>query len=191
MMNIFSRELEDKILSLEKTNKHYWNIPREVAQMLYLFIRLSGCQRVLEIGTSNGYSTIWMAQALKDNKIGYLWTVESNITRFKLAEKNFLTFDLNQIITQVFGHAPEIFDINSNIREGNFDLLFLDATKKQYQDILNQCYPFIKKGGLVIADNIQSHQFALENFVINMQSDERFDSDILKIGDGLLIAVKN
>lgn len=191
MMNIFHSVFQNKILDLEKSNERYWNIPREVAQVLYFLIRSSGFQRILEIGTSNGYSTIWMAQGLKDNNLGKIFTIESNPERFQLAKQNILSFELNSFVNQILGHAPEIFAVNSDIREGNFDLLFLDATKKQYKDILNECYPLIKKGGLIIADNILSHQLALKDFVDNMQGDERFKSDILKIGDGLLIAVKN
>jgi predicted O-methyltransferase YrrM len=194
-MSIFSKEVSDLLTELEGKSDQYWNIPKEVAQMLYFLVRTAKPKRVLEIGTSNGYSGIWLAQALAQNESdfgvsGALYTVESHQERFSLAADNFAKAGLVKYVKQVFGHAPEVFEMSLDVKAGEFDLLFFDATKKQHLEFLTKGLPLLKVGGVVIADNVLSHWDEMQHFVAYADGLPKLAGDLLKIGDGVYIAVK-
>ena len=73
-MITYSENIEEKLHELEKTQKNYWNIARETANFLSILIKTANSKNVLEIGTSNGYSAIWLALALKETN-GHLTTI--------------------------------------------------------------------------------------------------------------------
>ena len=189
----FDADTEALMRGLEVTEKIYWNIPREVGEFLYKLLVSNGAVKVLEIGTSNGYSGIWLASAIKNNSNsrsgGFLVTIESHGERYLLAQQNFLKAHLVEYIKQVKGHAPEVFE-NDDIKSGSFDALFFDATKKQHVDFFNRGVPLLKEGGLLIADNILSHWDSMEAFVKTVESSNLFDGEVLKIGQGVYVGIK-
>ena len=194
-MSIFSKEVSELLAELEGKSDQYWNIPKEVAQMLYFFVRATKPKRILEIGTSNGYSGIWLAQALADNErdfgvSGCLYTVESHEERFALAGDNFAKAGVGGCVKQIKGHAPEIFGACSDIEEGEFDLLFFDATKKQHLEFLAKGLPLLKVGGVVMADNVLSHWDEMKHFVAYAEDVPGLSGDLLRVGDGVYVAVK-
>lgn len=184
------------MVDLEKSSEQFWNIPREVGQILYFLVRGKRPKRILEIGTSSGYSGIWLAKALSDNAaefgaMGELVTVESHAERFVLAGQNFEKTQLNGFIKQVKGHAPEVFETEELIKSGRFDLMFLDATKKQHEEFLKQGLPLLSEGGMLVADNVLSHAEVMSGFLkFAEDSEDLSGGEVLAVGDGLFIAIK-
>lgn len=171
---------------MQKTVDIYWNVGENSGQFLNLLIKALKCKTVLEIGTSNGYSGIWIAEALAENK-GQLYTIESHKKeRFNLAKENFEKSGLSKNIIQILGHAPEVIPKTPK----KFDMIFLDATKYEYCDYLEKILPRTKKNSIIIADNILSHEKDLKKFTQKISSLKNFQSFKLNIGKGLLMAIK-
>jgi predicted O-methyltransferase YrrM len=188
-MQIFSEKVNRLLLDLEKNSEEFWNVPREVGQLLYFLVRAKGAKKVLEIGTSNGYSGIWLAKAARANG-GKLITVESHAGRFGMAEGNFAEAGLSDSIMQIAGHAPEVFPTVPEINEGGFEVIFMDATKAQHIEYLRALLPLMKQGALLIADNVLSHAEKMQGFVELISQMPEMTGEVLKIGDGVLIACK-
>lgn len=180
------KHILDLLKNLEKISDIYWNIDPKTGCFLNLIINAYNCKHVLEIGTSNGYSGIWIAEALSRTK-GHLYTIESHKKdRFGLAANNFKKAKLTKHITQILGHAPEIIPKKPK----TFDLIFLDATKYEYTDYLKAIIPRTKKDSIIIADNIISHKKELQKFIKKIFTLKNFRSSKLNIGKGLLLAVR-
>lgn len=177
--------MQDLLKSLEKTRHKYWNVPRETAEFLNLLIKDREYKRVLEIGTSTGYSGLFMAEALS-KKDGHLWTIESHKKeRISLAKKTFERSGLGNFITLIGGHAPEAIPKTPK----KFDLIFLDATKGEYHLYFEALRNRIKKGGMIIADNAESHKKELKKYFQALKSDKKFESFELKLGTGIFISL--
>ncbi len=175
---------------LEKTRHKYWNISRETGFFLNMLIKDRQYKKVLEIGTSNGFSGIWMAGALSQTG-GRLYTIESHYKeRLKMAAENFQKAGLEKFVTLIPGHAPDIIPKTPKL----FDLVFLDATKYEHIDYFNALKNRIKKGGIIITDNILSHKKELEGYLKAVKSDKSFFSVILSPGNetknGILLSYK-
>lgn len=175
------KSLPPLLTRLEKTSKEFWNISRETAEFLYAFTSSLSAQNVLEIGTSNGYSGIFLASAC-----GKLYTIESHKERFALAMENFKKAGLSHKINQIKGHAPEIL----RILRTKFDLIFIDATKYEYASYLKAIWPKINKDGFLIADNAESHKESLEEFFKEVRVLKSIKIFHVPIGSGLLILQK-
>lgn len=201
--------------SLEKTAGEYWNVCPETGQFINLIIKDRGCRTVLEIGTSNGYSGIWIAKALKytdakkntatcvanSDSMGkftatphpatpILYTIESNKERFNLAKENFKKCGLNKYVMQMLGHAPEDFPVCFPRGIPFLDLVFFDATKSEHLGYFKAVAPYVKKGGLIIADNVISHRKDLTPYLNAIKSSRAWRSIKLKLGNGLLVSKK-
>ena len=185
----------------------FWNVPRTTAEFLGLMVRICAARKVLQIGTSNGYSGLFMAEALSHSK-GLLYTVESNRSRFEAAAENFRKSGLEDYIRQVLGHAPEVFvGAESGYAKGNladgrvsrvelsrerdFDLVFIDATKNEYLSYLEAVLSKVRPGGLIIADNCISHRGELGEFFGFVDGRRDLESVLLPFDNGLLAIFKN
>ncbi len=125
------------------------NVPLEDGRLLRLLAEAMNAQHVVEIGTSNGYSSIWICLALRSTG-GKLTTYEIDEYRAGLARKNFERAGVGDLVTLVLGDAHEkVAEL-----EGPIDILFLDADKEGYIDYLNKLMPLIRPGGLIIAHNM-------------------------------------
>jgi predicted O-methyltransferase YrrM len=125
------------------------NVPKEDGRLLRLLTETTNARHVVEIGTSNGYSAIWICLALHTTG-GKLTTFEINGTRAELARKNFERAGVSRLVTLILGDAhKEVAKIKEPI-----DILFLDADKEGYVDYLGKLLPLVRPGGLVIAHNM-------------------------------------
>lgn len=125
------------------------NVRVEDGRMLRLLTETSGAKRVVEIGTSNGYSGIWFCLALNATG-GKLTTFEIDAKRAALARENFKRAGVGQTVTLVEGDAHDgVTKLKDPI-----DLLFLDADKEGYVDYFNKLLPLVRPGGLIVAHNI-------------------------------------
>lgn len=124
-------------------------VPREDGRLLRLLAESARAQRVVEIGTSNGYSGIWLCLALRKTG-GRLITHEIDETRAAAARRNFERAGVESLITLVMGDAHETV---KNLREP-IDVLFIDADKPGYPDYLQKLLPLVRPGGLIIGHNM-------------------------------------
>ena len=177
--------IRKKLLHLEETSEKYWNIPRESGNHLNLIIKATGYKNILEIGTSNGYSTIWFAEAVRANA-GHIISIEYYQERIDIAQKNFEECGLSDFITLKQGKA---LDIIENI-EGEYDLVFIDANKAEYINYYEIMHPKIRSGGMLVADNVTSHKSEMEDFLDIISHNVNYQISYLPFGGGLLIALK-
>lgn len=134
---------------MEGRSRGMLSVPRDDGRLLRLLVESTGAKNVVELGTSHGYSAVWMALALQ--KVGgRLTTFEIDAERAKLARENFKQAGVEKVVTLVEGDAhKEVARV-----EGPVDVVFLDADKEGYIDYLNQLLPRVRPGGLVVAHNI-------------------------------------
>ena len=104
---IFDNKTVETFLDLEKTIQDFWNVDRKSANFLNLAVKMINAKSALEIGTSNGYSPIWIAKALKETR-GRLITIEYWEKRMSLARENFKKTGVDDIIVPVVGDAAQI-----------------------------------------------------------------------------------
>lgn len=184
---ILDKTTNNIMAELEKTQKEFWNIARETGVMLNMFIKMMNAQSVLEIGTSNGYSGLWIAKALKATG-GHLTTIEFYEKRQSIAIKNFKTCGVDDIITPIQGSAIMILE---NLPEDQmFDFVFIDANKQEYIKYFNLLKPHLTKKCMIAADNILSHAQKVQPFVDAVNQDDEFQYEILNLPAGLLVAYK-
>lgn len=178
-------KLKNILAELEKTSSLYWNISRDTALFINTLIKEFNYKIALEIGTSNGYSGLWIAEALSQNN-GHLYTMESHAKgRYALGQETFAKSGLQKYITHVLGHAPEAIPTTPK----KFDLVFLDATKEEYVEHFASLKNRIRKGGMIIADNLYSHGEAMKEFTKAIRTEKDWKVYEIAIGTGLLIGV--
>lgn len=121
-------------------------------KLLCLLAKMSGAQRILEIGTLGGYSTIWLARALPVS--GTLTTLELNQTHAEVARRNVDRAGVGARVTIEVGPAAETMRRLTDQRVAPFDLIFIDADKPGYSTYLDLCMPLSRPGTVIIADNL-------------------------------------
>ena len=151
-------DAEKKILAVlddmdKNQRRGMMNVPVEDGRLLRLLAETVGAKHVVEIGTSNGYSGIWLCLALRTTG-GKLTTYEIDERRAQMARANFKRAGVDNIVTLVLGDAhKEVPKL-----KGPIDLLFLDADKEGYIDYLTKLLPLVRPGGLILAHNLNPRQ---------------------------------
>jgi predicted O-methyltransferase YrrM len=147
---------EKRILSVidEMTRdrgQRYLSVSPEDGRLLRLLTESIGATRVVEIGTSTGYSGLWFAIALRSTE-GKLVTHELDPDRIRTARANFKKAGVDDLVTLIEGDAHETVLQHKE----PIDILFLDADKEGYVDYLKKLLPLVRPGGLIVAHNMQS-----------------------------------
>ena len=184
---IFDEITAETLAELEKTQKVFWNIPRKTAVLINTFIKMMGVKHALEIGTSNGYSGIWIAKALKQTG-GKLTTIEYYEKRQSVAIENFKKCGVNDIVRPLQGSACEI--IESFTPDEKFDFVFIDANKREYVKYFELIKPHLTEKALIVADNITSHAEKVQTFIDAVDADDDFQYEIVEVPGGILVAYK-
>jgi predicted O-methyltransferase YrrM len=166
--------------------KRMLNITRDTGEFLDVLIQTKNAKNILEIGTSNGYSTLWMAQACKDTG-GHITTVEYSDYKVNLAKENFKASGLSSFITQIHGDAKDAF---SKISDDSVDILFLDSERNEYVGWWSQIKRVLKKQGLLVVDNATSHKNEMAEFMTQVTNDADFKTCLVPVGNGEFLAVK-
>ena len=187
MIENFDNNTRQILLQLEKTQKQFWNISRVTAEFLYTLIRAQNCQNVLEIGTSNGYSGIWLAKALKLTK-GHLTTIEFYDKRLDIAKENFKICGVDDVITTLQGSALMHLEYLPNDFE--IDFAFVDANKSEYIKYFEFIDKHLKTGGIIACDNVLSHEAKCKPFIDEINSRPNYENVILPLPAGLSLARK-
>ena len=155
------------------------NITPDTGRLLAILVRATGARRILEVGTSNGYSTIWLADAARDTG-GHVTTVERAADKAAMARSNLDRAGLGEQVTLREGDARAVLaDL-----AGPYDLIFLDADRADYTAYLDRLLTLLRSGGLLITDNVVSHAGELVDFLARIKADERLDSVTLPVGNG-------
>lgn len=175
--------LENDEVQLERSKK-YLNITRDTGEFLAVLIKATNAKTILEIGTSNGYSTLWLASSLPDD--GHIFTIENNSLKIAEASENFRKAELDSKITQLDG---DVVDLLSKLPQ-NIDFIFLDADRSQYLSIAEQLFSLLKEGGLLVCDNAVSHKEELEGFNAWIEEQTNLSTSLVPIGKGELLVYK-
>ena len=130
--NLFSPKTLNLLSELDKTREDFWNVDNGSANFLSILIKINNSKNALEIGTSNGYSTIWLANALKTTG-GKLTTIEFWDNRLNVAIENFKKAGVENIIESRLGQAVMILEEMAYSKNPPlFDFVFIDANKSEY-----------------------------------------------------------
>ncbi len=187
------RRLEEE--TYEKLEIPQMTTGRIEARFLKLLARLVGAQRILEIGTFGGYSALSMAEALPEG--GTLVTCDEDPVAIAFAQKYFSESPHGKKIKQMEGPALESIEKLT----GTFDMAFIDADKINYSNYYEAILPMIRPGGLIAVDNVlwsgrvldpqDESDRAIHKFNERVVKDQRVESVLLTVRDGLNCIIKN
>jgi predicted O-methyltransferase YrrM len=154
------------------------NVPALDGRLLYDLVVERGYRRGLEIGTSNGYSTLWLGLAFRETG-GRVITIEYEPKRAVEARENFSNAGLGPVIdlrvADAFEEIPRI--------EGEFDFVFLDAWKPDYLAFWKLVKDRVSPGGVFTAHNVIAHENHMRDFLDAIRSDPKFETTINEASD--------
>jgi predicted O-methyltransferase YrrM len=163
----------------------YRNIEAESAKLLAMLIRCQQSKRILEIGTSTGYSTLWLAEAAQAVG-GKVQTLEIDPLRSAQAKKYAEAFELAQHIDFWIGDAADFLTQASQ----SFDFILLDAERIHYVSYWADLKRLLQRSGsTLVIDNVISHAAEVKSFLELIKQDDDYMSTILPIGAGLCMVV--
>jgi predicted O-methyltransferase YrrM len=161
------------------------NITPDTGRLLWILVRAARATRILEVGTSNAYSTIWLADAARATG-GRVVTLESDPAKARLARENLGRAGVAAWVEVREGPAADTLAA----LPGPFDLVFLDADRASYRLYLELAVPKLVPGGLLVADNVVSHRAELEDYLARVRSDPALFSVTLPVGKGEEVSFK-
>jgi len=161
------------------------NITRDTGRLLWILVCATRATRILEVGTSNAFSTIWLADAARATG-GRVTTLEVNPDKIALARANLASAGLGDVVDILEGQAAETLATLA----GPFDLVFLDADRPSYLTYLELVVPRLRTGGLLVADNVTSHASELVDYLRRVKSHPELFAVTVPIGNGEEIALK-
>jgi predicted O-methyltransferase YrrM len=167
----------------EQRSKKMLNLEPETAQLLSMLVRSGQRKHILEIGTSNGYSTIWLAWATQPLG-GHVTSIDQLAEKHALADANLRRAGFREAVTLLQGDATEIVAQ----LEGPFDLVFFDADRYSAPQQLQLLLPKLLPDVLILADNVNSHPQEITGYLAAIQTLPQFEHMIVPVGKGLSIA---
>jgi predicted O-methyltransferase YrrM len=162
------------------------NLTRATGEFLAVLVRAMAARNVLEIRTSNGYSTLWLAEAVATTG-GHVTTLEHSAAKVALAQANFQCAGLAPWITLLQEDAGRAM---ADVQDAAWDLIFLDADRARYSAWWPQLKRLLRPGGLLVADNATSHPEELAPFLALVRGDPQFTTCLVPLGNGEFLAVK-
>jgi caffeoyl-CoA O-methyltransferase len=161
-------------------------VSEEDGRLLRVLTASSGAKRVLEIGSANGYSAIWIGLGLRETG-GRLVTIEYDAKRAQEAEANVRAAGVGDIVRVLPGDA---FKVIPTV-EGTFDFVFLDAWKKDYQRFFDLVFPRLDKGGVFVAHNVVNKATEMGDFLGTVRTHPGLLSAIVSpSGEGVSVSWK-
>ena len=174
---------------MDAKGHRFWSVPRKDGEFLHLMVKATRAKRVLEIGTSQGVSAIWMALALEETD-GRLTTIEIDKERYDLARKNMEEAGVLSRVTAIKGDAhAEVLKL-----EGPFDFVFLDADKEGQVDYFNKLYPKkLVPGGILAVHNAIQQAGSMRDYLDMIRKHPAFDTVILSatMDDGFCVSYRH
>jgi predicted O-methyltransferase YrrM len=162
------------------------NLEPDSARLLHLLVLATGAARVLELGTSNGYSTIWLAAAVAANE-GAMVSVDLDQGRLAEAREN--------VARAGFGDAVELRleDAGAALSDSepeSWDMVFLDAERPAYTAYWSDLVRVLPPGGLLAVDNVTSHADEVADFRTLVAADRRVTEALVPTGAGVLLITR-
>lgn len=162
------------------------NITRDTGELLALLVQRRGAQAVLEIGTSNGYSTLWLAEAVK-RLDGRVTTIERDEKKISLAEANFQRAGLSPWIILLAGEAGSLLP---SLPTAGYQLIFLDSDRQHYQGWWPEIRRLLAPRGLLVVDNAISHEDEMREWMAQVRRDPDFLTSLVPVGKGEWLVVR-
>ncbi|MBQ3118944.1 MAG: O-methyltransferase [Clostridia bacterium] len=178
-------------------NNHIYIVKPQVEKLLAVLMSIVRPQKILEVGTAIGYSSMLMLKYAGEKSC--VTTIERDENVLSQARENIKSRGLEDRIHTIFGDATEVLESLSD----KYDFVFIDAAKGQYRDHFEKSLKLVKSGGIILTDDVlyfgmtASDELAtkkhititrrLREYLSFLCSDERFETTILPIGDGVAI----
>lgn len=195
------RELPPLLLECEQQGT-YDGVPivaRESGRLLSVLVHCMQANRIMELGTAYGYSTLWMALAMPP--AGHIWTIDPDLERTRVAQSYFERAGKADAVEVINQPALEVLPM---FPHRNIDIVFIDAVKTEYAAYLELCLPMLKRSGLIVVDNLlwggqaaeepTAHDsedvVALRAFSKTFINHPQLDATIVPIGDGIGIGAR-
>jgi len=162
------------------------NVEPETAELLGLLVRAKRARNVLEIGTSNGYSTIWLGDAVEATG-GSVVSLEIDAARTAIAAGHLESVGLR---TSVDLRIEDAATALAAFADAAFDLIFLDAERDAYAGYWPDLVRTLAPAGVLAVDNVISHAHDLVAFRATIDGDDRVTPAVVPVGAGVLLAVR-
>ncbi|HTU71258.1 MAG TPA: O-methyltransferase [Candidatus Baltobacteraceae bacterium] len=158
-------------------------VSRETGRFLSVMVHMMQANRILEIGTGYGYSTLWMA--LAQPQLGRIWTIDPDSERTSVALSYFQRAGEDDYIT-IFNQ--DTLELMNSFQVRNLDIVFIDADREHYREYLELAIPMLKLSGIVVIDDCLVG--GLDEFNAYFLSHPALDATILPIGNGTGIGAR-
>ncbi|MBL7006453.1 MAG: O-methyltransferase [Spirochaetia bacterium] len=175
-------------------------VERETAKLISLLIRVTHAEKVLELGTGIGYSTIWLGGAVKEvGGGGKLITIDNHERTGQEAKDNIEKAGLSEFVDQRFGDAEQVVPELAETESGTYDMIFQDCGKYLYPLLYEDLYRLLKPGGLLITDDTlflvnttirKGLGKYIDTYNKQLFSDTRYYSTMLPVGHGFAVSMK-
>lgn len=162
------------------------NLEPDAAELLWVMLQAANVRTMVEIGTSNGYSAIWFAAALRRTG-GRLVSVDTDAKVQEEAHANLVRAGLDDVVELRTGDGGALL---RELADGSVDALFLDAERVEYESWWPDPVRVLRPGGLLIVDNVHSHPDEVVDISARIEADSSLRSTVVAVGKGELIAVK-
>jgi predicted O-methyltransferase YrrM len=162
------------------------NLEPESARLLHLLALSTGARRILELGTSNGYSTIWLAAAALLNGGGVI-SVDTDAGRLGEAKDN---IERAGLVTAVELRLEDAGSALAGSATAQWDMIFLDAERPDYPAFWSDLVRVMRPGGLLAVDNVLSHAEEVADFRILVNADRRVTEALVPTGAGVLLVTR-
>ena len=176
---------KSKDASVRDRRKKMLNLEPETAHLLSMIVRGSRRKRILEIGTSNGYSTIWLAWSVQAVG-GHVTSIDREADKHALADANLRRAGLRDTVDLIGGDATEIVASLS----GPFDSVFFDADRYSAPAQLALLLPKLTADVFLFADNVLSHPAEIAGYITALEALSDFDRLVVPVGKGLSVAYR-
>jgi predicted O-methyltransferase YrrM len=162
------------------------NLDPDAAALLGVVVEAMGARRVLEIGTSNGFSTLWLARAVRDRD-GTVLTVDLDAEGQRTAAANLARAGLQDLVQLRCAEGGQVL---RELPDGSQDVVFLDSDRSQYVGWWPEPVRVLRVGGLLAMDNVLSHPDQVAQVRALVDADPRLSATVSSAGKGLLLAVR-
>jgi predicted O-methyltransferase YrrM len=175
------RRLIDELDDLRKSRDDHWQIPREEGELLFQIAVSSNAKKVVELGTSYGFSGLFWGAAMQQTG-GTLHTIDIDQRKFDLSQETFRRAGLDRVIVNHLGDAMQV----ATTIPGPIDIGFIDAfEKKLSQTYFEILWPKIRVGGSILVDNITTHPDELADYMRFARSRADAASVGIPVGNGV------
>jgi predicted O-methyltransferase YrrM len=166
--------------------ERFRNVEPPTAELLGVLIRAVGARGILELGTSNGYSTIWLGDAARANG-GRVVSVDVDAARSELARANLHEVGLSEVVELRVGDAG---DLLAESVDGEWEFIFLDAERPAYASYVRDLVRVLTPRGVLAVDNVLSHEHELVEFTALIEAADGLTQTVVPVGAGLRLAVR-